>query len=349
MHGNNHMIAENTPSSTSSLISSFASAGPAQCELPHKSKASPKSIWQHTVLQSDLPSTVKFVLFALSVGWMDEDGGSCFPALVQIAGKAGLSRQAVARALDQAVEAGYLKRWHWGYGKGNRRWNYHIAAPWQEKVILDDNHRGVIVIENDNHPPVIVIQDDNKPCPSLTMPKESAPPRAPQPETPPPAPAPAPPGPLSAQRTGTPDTLPAAWIEAAQQQRPDLPLEAIQTSGHNFLDYHRSRGTRSADWLSEWRRWIRRERLARPAPVHAPQPPERIAVYHQPYRPVEPAEAEKQAERDAWRARMRKLGVDPDTGERVPPPAPAPRTAAPPLAGHLAELRAALHSPTHPD
>jgi len=69
---------------------------------------------------------VKFVLFALSVGWMDEDGGSCFPALVQIAGKAGLSRQAVARALDQAVEAGYLKRWHWGYGKGNRRWKSRV-------------------------------------------------------------------------------------------------------------------------------------------------------------------------------------------------------------------------------
>ncbi|MCB1781287.1 MAG: hypothetical protein KDJ34_14610, partial [Candidatus Competibacteraceae bacterium] len=92
-----------------------------------------------------------------------------------------------------------------------------------------------------------------------------------------------------------------------------------------------------------------REGPARPAPVRAPRPRERIAVYDQPYRPVELPEAEKQAERDAWRARMRKLGVDPDTGERVPPTAPAPRTAAPPLAGHLAELRAALHSPTHPD
>ncbi|MEZ5584652.1 MAG: hypothetical protein R3F37_19475 [Candidatus Competibacteraceae bacterium] len=189
--------------------------------------------------------------------------------------------------------------------------------------------------------------DDNKPCPSLTIPKESAaPPRAPRPETPPTAPAK--PRPLSAQRTGTPDTLPAAWIEAAQQQRPDLPLEAIQTSGHNFLDYHRSRGTQSADWLSEWRRWIRRERLPRPAPVRAPQPPERIAVYHQPCQRVEPTEAEKQAERDAWRARMRKLGVDPDTGERLPA-APAPRPVAQPLAGHLAELRAALHTPARPD
>ncbi|MEZ5584653.1 MAG: helix-turn-helix domain-containing protein [Candidatus Competibacteraceae bacterium] len=100
-------------------------------------------------MQSNLPPTVKFVLFALSVGWMDADGGSCFPTLAQIAEKAGLSRQAVARALDQAVAAGYLKRWHWGHGKGNRRWNYHIAAPRGEKVTLDNNHPTVIVIEID--------------------------------------------------------------------------------------------------------------------------------------------------------------------------------------------------------
>ena len=326
------MIAQNTPSSTSSLIPSFASARPAQHELPRKRKASPKSIWQHAVLQSHLPPTVKFVLFALSVGWMDADGGSCFPTLAQIAEKAGVSRQTVARALDQAVAAGYLKRWHWGYGKGNRRWNYHIASPRGEKVTLDNNHRGVIVIEH-----------DNKPCPSLTIPEEST---APRPETPPPAPVK--PRPLSAQRTGTPDTLPASWIEAAQQQRPDLPLEAIQTSGHNFLDYHRSRGTQSADWFSEWRRWIRRERLPRPAPVRASQPPERIAVYHQPCQFAEPTEAEKQAEQDAWRARMRKLGVDPDTGDRLPS-TPAPRTVAQPLAGRLAELRVALPAPARPD
>ena len=330
------MITENAPSSTPSFIPSFASARPAQHELPHKPKASLKSIWQQAVLQADLPPTVKFVLFALSVGWMDAAGGSCFPTLAQIAEKAGLSRQAVARALDQAVAAGYLKRWHWGHGKGNRRWNYHIALPRGEKVTLDDHH-----------PSVMVIEHDHKSCPNLTMPKESAaPPRAPCPETPPPAPAPS--RPLAAQRTGTPDTLPVAWIEAAQQQRPDLPREAIQTSGDNFLDYHRSRGTQSADWFSEWRRWIRRERLPRSAPVRTSQPPERIAVYHQPCQLVELTEAEKQAEQDAWRARMRKLGVDPDTGARLPP-APAPRTVTPPLAGHLAELRAALHTPASPD
>ena len=325
------MIAQNTPSSTSSLILSYAPALNPQRVLPRTPAACAKSIWQHTVLQSNLPSTVKFVLLALSVGWMDTDGGSCFPTLAQIAERAGLSRQAVARALDQAVEAGYLKRWHWGHGRGNRRWNYQATLPHGEMVTPDNYLRGEMVIEN-----------DHKPCPSLTLPKER--PAPPRPETPPPATATTKPRPLSAQRTGTPDTLPASWIDTAQQQRPDLPLEAIQTSGHNFLDYHRSRGTQSADWLSEWRRWIRRERPFRPAPARAPQPPERIAAYHQPCRFAEPTKAEKQAEQDAWRARMLKLGVDPDTGERLPP-APAPRTVGHPLAGRLAELRAALPAP----
>ncbi|MCB1770819.1 MAG: helix-turn-helix domain-containing protein [Candidatus Competibacteraceae bacterium] len=312
------MITENAPSSTPCLITYY----PATAK---RFQTNPKQFGtiNHRELDrlNDLPGSAIRVYIALANHANLQ--GYCWPGRARLAALTRLHLDQVSRALKQLEEAGLIKR------LGNSRYLlplHPLAKPSAPKPRRWQNR-----------------QTEQT---SFNKPTESALPHAPCPETPPPAPAPS--RPLAAQRTGTPDTLPVAWIEAAQQQRPDLPREAIQTSGDNFLDYHRSRGTQSADWFSEWRRWIRRERLPRSAPVRTSQPPERIAVYHQPCQLVELTEAEKQAEQDAWRARMRKLGVDPDTGARLPP-APAPRTVTPPLAGHLAELRAALHTPASPD
>jgi len=300
------MIVENTPSSTPSFIPSFAPAFNPQRVLPFKPAASAKSAWQHAVLQSDLPFAVKSVLFALSIGWMDPSGGSCFPTLEQIAARTGLSRQAVARALDQAVEAGYLHRWHWGRGKGNRRWNYQATLP-----------RGQMVTEDNQHPPVIVIENDNKPYPSLTLPKERV--ATPEPASPQPATVEPITAPLSVpkiriqSRTGLPEdwTLPEDWLDAAQQERPDLSPETIQASAKNFRDYHLSRGTQTANWEYEWTRWIRRERVPKsthrpPTPIYLTSPPPTLT----------PAERRIQL--------LIANGIDPKTGQRVAPPKPTP-------------------------
>jgi hypothetical protein len=333
------MIAQTTPSSSSSFIPSFASARQAPRILPLKPAASPKSAWQQAILQSDLPATVRHVLLTLSIGWMDANGGSCFPTLEQIAEKARLSRQAVARALDQAVEAGYLQRWHWGHGKGNRRWNYQATLP-----------RGQIVTEDNQHPPVIVIENDHKPCPSLTMPKESAPAL---PQTPPEPMNPRPAKPtLSSpvkERTKTPppDTLPNDWIDEGQQLRPDLSRDVIEASGHRFINYQQGQGTTATNWRPLWKNWILRERgpkipTATTRPANAPAVAEVQSAAHRPYVPHEESPEEQARNRERWAANMRTLGIDPDTGERIARPAPAPIKPSSTVQGRLAELKAAV-------
>jgi hypothetical protein len=235
--------------------------------------------------------------------------------------------------LDQAVEAGYLHRWHWGHGKGNRRWNYQATLPRDENVI-DDNL----------HPPVIVIENDHKPCPSLTMPKESA---APEPVPPPPEPTrPCPkPQTLSTpiEKSPPPETIPAEWIDEAHALRPDLPREVIEASGQRFIDYNKAKGTRLVDWRYAWRNWIRQERGTKPSTVNpAHQKPEVASAAHRLYTPREESPEEKARERERWAANMRKLGIDPDTGERIARPTPAPVKPTPMVAGRLAELKAAL-------
>jgi hypothetical protein len=146
--------------------------------------------------------------------------------------------------LDQAVAAGYLHRWRWGHGRGNRRWNYQATLP-----------RGEIVTEDHINSPVIVIENNNKPCPSLTLPKES---RAPEPAV----------ITLSTAekiKTTPPDGLPERWIETAHQLRPELSPATITASAARFIDYHRAKGTILVDWLPAWRNWIRQERVSQPA------------------------------------------------------------------------------------
>jgi hypothetical protein len=58
--------------------------------------------------------------------------------------------------------------------------------------------------------------------------------------------------------------------KAANGARVSLELE-------QFRDHHRSKGTRSADWNAEWRKWLRRHRSAvgTPPPKASGSAPER--------------------------------------------------------------------------
>lgn len=62
-------------------------------------------------------------------------------------------------------------------------------------------------------------------------------------------------------KTPLPDDwkLPDDFRERARKTRPDLE-NRLDTVAENFADYHRSKGTLSRCWASEWDRWIRRER-----------------------------------------------------------------------------------------
>lgn len=127
--------------------------------------------------------------------------------------------------------------------------------------------------------------------------------------------------------------LPVEWREWAEQQRPEL-ADRLDAIAGNFRDYHESKGTRSASWIAEWRRWINRERAPKPPtrPVNAAQT---TSPYPRPGTPEKPVSA---AVRASWenseRERVALLireGIDPATGLRIGPPAAPPPTGPLPL------------------
>mgnify|MGYP003378891415 CR=1 FL=1 len=150
-------------------------------------------------------------------------------------------------------------------------------------------------------------------------PSDEAPEPAPQPN---PAPKPAVKAAVipMAAKTTLPDDwqLPEDWREWAHQQRPDLAdLDAIAA---NFRDYHLSKGTRSASWVAEWRRWVNRERApaSRVQRLQAPQTPPRYAPFPDPKAPV--PEAIRAALEQSEQRRLellRKAGIDPATGLKI--------------------------------
>ena len=90
---------------------------------------SPKTAWQHAVAQADLPFHTKGILLIVAIEWMDADGGSCFPTEEQIMERTGVSRPCLTRHMRIAVKDGFIERWRWGHGNGNRRYNYRAVIP----------------------------------------------------------------------------------------------------------------------------------------------------------------------------------------------------------------------------
>ena len=162
--------------------------------------------------------------------------------------------------------------------------------------------------------------------------------REPKPEPAAPAPAETPNGAHSGFviqiRTAIADdwTLPDDYRQWATEHRPDL-TDRLDAIADGFRDYHLSKGTRSANWQAEWRRWIHRER--------APKPTQNVRAATQSERRYQTPEQEAalqestlramQASEERRQAMMRSCGIDPATGLKLPAP-PAARPAAPPAA-----------------
>ena len=132
-----------------------------------------KSRWQRAIGESDLPSNVRHVLLAVSVHFMDEQGGHCFPSISDVMHVTGLSKMPVVQHLNRAVETGWLERWHFGKGKANRRWNYQAIIS-VEIAHKNLDHQEPVMVENlDHQEPVMVENLDHKPCRDITMERES--------------------------------------------------------------------------------------------------------------------------------------------------------------------------------
>lgn len=287
---------------------------------------SQKTEWQRAVWNSDLPCSVKGFLQNLAVGWMDAEGGSCYPSEEQMMERLGCSRPALTRWIRIAVEAGFLECWRYGRGIRNRRYNYQATLPGEIGTNLSDPGP-----EMGNN------LSDLEPCPKDNHDQREGDPALPpigahsdfavQPEPDPPPKAPVIPIP---SKTTLPDDwqLPDDYRAWASQQRPDL-VDRLDAIASNFADYHASKGTRSASWIAEWRRWINRERALKPT-QKATTAPQSDSRYPRPDAPEKPLSAAVKAALESGEERrlamLRSCGIDPVTGLKTNPP---PATAAP--------------------
>ncbi len=298
---------------------------------------SPKTAWQRQVAQADLPFHTKGLLLIVATEWMDADGGSCFPTEQQIMERAGVSRPCLTRHMRIAEERGYIRRWRWGHGNRNRRYNYQATLPTLVEngndVSYQPSEMGNDVALHEALPRVNHCQEKERatePEPEQAKPAAvSVPPTgalsdsATQPQ-PNPAPAARPTVKAAvipmAAKTTVPDTIPEGWLEQAGIQRPDLTPEQIKASAGVFVDHHRAKGSLMVDWSAAFRVWIARERAPK-APTsrtQAAQTPPRYAPFPDPKAPV-PAAVQAALEQGEQRRLelLRKAGIDPTTGLKI--------------------------------
>ncbi|NMQ21442.1 hypothetical protein E4P82_20870 [Candidatus Competibacter phosphatis] len=94
-----------------------------------------KSSWQRTILEDrELPSDTRCVLWALSIGFMDERGEHCFPTIEHLMQATGMSNKTIIKNLGIAESQGWIHRRRYGRTRGYRRWNYVAMIPEKYQV-----------------------------------------------------------------------------------------------------------------------------------------------------------------------------------------------------------------------
>ena len=297
-----------------------------------------------------------------------EDGNpekGCWPGRPLLSEITGLSLPRISRATTGLERKGFIIKIHDG--------------PHPVDYFINTRSPAVIVIETAPIPPVAPVDEcpkqhggvsktarggvQNSTTEQTREPtrkdKRAAPPAEPA------APTPAPETPNGAHsgfviqiRTSIADdwALPDDYRTWATEHRPDL-ADRLDGIADGFRDYHLSKGTRSANWQAEWRRWIHRER--------APKPTQNVPAATQTERRYPTVEQEKaldEANLAAMRAsdarRIAQLianGIDPLTGLKARPPAPAAEPEQEPPASleaaspQPAPLEAASPIPTAPE
>jgi hypothetical protein len=241
----------------------------------------------------------------------DRDG-RCWPGRARLGDIAGLSERQVSCATAELERKGLLRKESLPGG----RVDYYLAP-----------------LTPGTAPPDTGVTPPLTPASPRTdqgteKPTESA--REPEPEPPPPPAREPEPSPSLSEchlqtRTALPDewTAPDEWLKWAAEQRPEL-ADTLGEIAENFADYHRSKGTRSACWTAEWRRWVRRERAPRRLQerlqgAQTPKPTERrYPTLEQQKAPLPRAmQAAIEASQQRFREQCWQMGIDPDTGSRV--------------------------------
>ena len=276
-----------------------------------------------------------------------DPSGHCWPGRERIASMTGLNPSRVSRATTGLQKKGLLRK----EGAPGYRIDYYLLSP---PLVIET----APVADPVSTPPAAPVSEtapsgvQNGTTPvSKTAPRTdhgidqkrperaSAEPAAPKP---PPAPAaPAPETPNGAHsgfviqiRTSIADdwALPDDYRTWATEHRPDL-ADRLDGIADGFRDYHLSKGTRSANWQAEWRRWIHRERAPKPT-QNARAATQTERRYQTPEQEAAMQEANKRAMEASEERRlemMRSCGIDPMTGLKLPatpaaPPATPPAT-----------------------
>lgn len=230
--------------------------------------------------------------------------GHCWPGRTRLGDIAGLSERQVSRATAELERKGLLRK----ESLSGSRVDYYLTPLTSETAPPDTRVT----------PPLTAVTPRTD---QGTDQKKTERAREPEPPSPPPDPSP----PLSECRLQTRTPLPADWQlpddwwEWATSQRPDL-VGKIDAVASNFFDYHASKSTRSACWIAEWRRWIRRERVSQTSKGSS-QDSRPASRYPKPDAAQQPLpEAIQRALQLTERRRREQLlqaGIDPDTGVRV--------------------------------
>ncbi|NMQ21443.1 hypothetical protein E4P82_20875 [Candidatus Competibacter phosphatis] len=111
--------------------------------------------------------------------------------------------------------------------------------------------------------------------------------------------------------------------------RPDLGAEDISKAARKFSPHHRSRGTASADWNAEWKKWILEEdpgKAGKLLSCKAGKPANSgLTEQQQQENEARMTAAEAHSKR-RWYEDAIKIGIDPNTGVK-PTSVPAPPVA----------------------
>lgn len=97
--------------------------------------------WREAFLNTDIPSTTKLVLLVIST-YMNDHGGGAFPAQSTIAENASLSKKAVNKHINIAIEHGWITKSVLGLkGQQWRQYEYKIAFPNPTKNDQDNSEK----------------------------------------------------------------------------------------------------------------------------------------------------------------------------------------------------------------
>lgn len=256
----------------------------------------------------------------------DQDG-HCWPGRARLAGITQLSERQISRATAELEKQGLLRKSY----RANGKVDYYLLPVTNQATPPDTGVTPPLTPASPRTDQGTNPKEQREPIPepaeiepeAANVPADAAlSDRATQPE-PPKAPViPIP------SKTSLPDDwqLPDDYRAWAIEHRPDL-ADRLDGIASNFADYHASKGTRSASWIAEWRRWINRERAVKP-PQNARTAPDRR--YPTPAQEEALREADKRAMEASEQRRLamlRSCGIDPKTGLKLPT-ATEPDTAA---------------------